>query len=198
MAFSLPPPKLKRWSRRATERAASFRVFAVDKHAMDDGEGKPRGDFFTFQCTDWCNVIAVTETNEVVFVWQYRFGTDALSLEIPGGVIDPGESPVDAARRELLEESGYAADHFEPLLVIEPNPALQGNVCHTFVARGARKVAEPTPDANEELELTLVSVDDLPALLDLRHVTHALVHSALEVFLRRGNAGAECAPARAR
>lgn len=186
MAFALPPPKLKRWKRSATERVAQFRVFGVDRHAMHDGEGAARGEFFTFACRDWCNVVALTDDDEIVLVWQYRPGTDAMSLEIPGGVIDEGESPVESARRELLEETGFAVDALEPLLTIEPNPALQGNRCFTFLASGARRVAEPNFDAQEELEVVLVQRSEVAALLDGGYVTHALVHSALEVFLRRG------------
>ena len=60
-------------------------------------------NFFVFGCPDWCNVVAVTEEGKVVLVWQYRFGTDAMSLEVPGGVIDPGESPESAARSDRVE-----------------------------------------------------------------------------------------------
>jgi 8-oxo-dGTP pyrophosphatase MutT (NUDIX family) len=185
MAFVLHPPRLKKWTRETSTRAASFRVFGVDKHAMRDGEGRLRGDFFTFACSDWCNVIAITDAAEIVFVWQYRFGTDDFSLEIPGGVVDEGETPLESARRELLEETGFEADEWSPLVAVAANPALQGNACHTFVARGARRVAAPSFDADEELEEVLVPVAHLARLLDEGRVAHGLVAGALETFLRR-------------
>jgi 8-oxo-dGTP pyrophosphatase MutT (NUDIX family) len=187
MSYRVPPPALKKWQPVARERVGSFRIFHVEKTAMKDGEGKPRGDFFTLACPDWCNVVAVTEADEIVLVWQYRFGTDALSLEIPGGVIDEGEAPIESARRELLEETGYASDlPLEPLLVVEPNPANQGNRCYTFLVRGARNVAATSFDEHEELEVALVPRAKLGELLDSGQVTHALVHSALAELARRG------------
>src|SRR4051812_2414466 len=101
MSFSLPAPKMKKWTMPSRTKVASYRVFDVIKNEVRDSAGKERHDVFTYACPDWCNVVALTEEDEVVLVWQYRFGTDALSLEIPGGVIDPGESPIDAAKREL-------------------------------------------------------------------------------------------------
>jgi 8-oxo-dGTP pyrophosphatase MutT (NUDIX family) len=189
MSLLVPPPKLKKWTLSRPHAPADYRVFRVHRNLVVDGEGKPRRDVFTFECPDWCNVVAVTSDDHVVFVWQYRFGTEAMSLEIPGGVVDDGEAPIESARRELLEETGFAADALEPLSVVEPNPALQGNRCHTFLARGARRVAAPSLDENEELEELLVPVRDLSRLLDEGHVTHALVHSALEAFLRKAARG---------
>src|SRR5580704_5460069 len=137
----VPPSTLRKWRRVTTEAAASYRILDVVKVSLEDGAGKPRGDAFTVRCSDWCNVIAITPDERIVLVWQYRFGSEAVSLEIPGGVIDPGEAPEHAARRELREETGYEADAIELLLVVEPNPAVQNNRCYTFVARGARPTA---------------------------------------------------------
>src|SRR5271165_313143 len=95
----VPPPKLGKWRQLRIDAVASYRVFDVTRVELEDGSGRPRGDAFTVQCRDWCNVVAVTPADEIVFVWQYRFGTDALSLEIPGGVIDAGEDPLEAATR---------------------------------------------------------------------------------------------------
>jgi 8-oxo-dGTP pyrophosphatase MutT (NUDIX family) len=182
----LPSPGLEPWRRRRVEVVGSYRVFEVCRVDLEDAAGASRGDAFVLQGRDWCNVVAVTADDQVVLVWQYRFGTDALSLEIPGGVVDPGETPLEAARRELREETGYEAESFERLLVVEPNPAIQNNRCYTFVARGAGASAQPAFDAQEELETVLVPAARIADLLDGGQVTHALVQSALEAFWRKG------------
>ncbi|MBX3230861.1 MAG: NUDIX hydrolase [Labilithrix sp.] len=178
----VPPPKnVKKLERKAVHDVADHGVFRVQRHEY---EGLPR-PIFVFECRDWCNVIAETERGDVVFVWQYRFGTDALSLEIPGGVIDAGEEPIVAAARELREETGYEAASIELLSVVEPNPALQGNRCFTFLARGARLAGPTSFDDCEDLEVALVPKTDLAALLDSGQLTHALVTGPLETYLRR-------------
>jgi ADP-ribose diphosphatase len=183
--FALDPPKLKKWTQLRRDHVGSFRVFDVCRVEMQDGAALSRGDAFTLRCRDWCNVVAVTPADEVVLVWQYRFGSDALSLEIPGGVVDPGEQPEHAAERELREETGYAGEDLTPLVVVEPNPALQNNRCFTFVSHRATRVQDPSFDPQEEIETVLVPAARLADLLDGGQITHALVQGALEAYHRR-------------
>jgi 8-oxo-dGTP pyrophosphatase MutT (NUDIX family) len=186
--FTVPPPGLRPWRQLRRETLAGYRIFDVCRVELEDGAGRPRGDAFTLNGRHWCNVIAITPSDEVVMVWQYRFGTNSLSLEIPGGVIDEGETPEQAARRELSEESGYEAEHFKLLLDVEANPAVQNNRCFTFVAGGARPTAATQFDVQEELETALVPATCIADLLDGGQVTHSLVRAALETYLRkRGN-----------
>jgi ADP-ribose pyrophosphatase len=180
----VPLPKLHKWRQLRAESLASYGVLDVCRVDLEDASGRARGSATTLRCRDWCNVVAITPDDHIVFVWQYRFGTDAISLEIPGGVIDAGEGPEDAARRELFEETGYEAHGLEPLLVLEPNPALQGNRCFSFVARGVRPTGVTRFDPMEELETALVPRARIGDLLASGQVTHALVHSPLEAFWR--------------
>jgi ADP-ribose pyrophosphatase len=179
----LRPLRLTKPEGRRAHSVADHGVFHVQRLVYEP-RPLPR-DVFVFDVPDWCNVVAETSSGELVLVWQYRFGTDAISLEVPGGVIDRGEAPIDAARRELLEETGYEADAIELLSVVEPNPALQGNRCFTYLARGVRATGQTAFDELEDLETVLVPRAKIASLLDEGIVTHALVVVALEAYLRK-------------
>jgi 8-oxo-dGTP pyrophosphatase MutT (NUDIX family) len=181
----VPPPRIRKWKRVHDEGAGTFRVFEVRRIRLEDGHGRDRGEAFTLRGDDWCNVVAITPEDQIVLCWQYRFGTDSMSLEIPGGVIDPGEAPEHAALRELREETGYEAERVEPLLVIQPNPAIQNNRCFTFLATGARPSAETRFDPMEELETALFPAARVGDLLDSGQISHSLVQGALEVYWRK-------------
>ncbi len=183
--FVLPPPRIAPWTVGPGERRGSYSVFDVDRYPLRDGRGDDRGEAFLIAARDWCNVVALTEEDELVLVWQFRFGPRVMSLELPGGVMDDGETPAGCARRELLEETGYETASLEPLVVVHPNPALQANRLHAFLARGAVRTRDPAFDDQEECEVALVPVEHAARLLDEGHMTHALCHAALGAFLRR-------------
>lgn len=144
---------------------------------------------FVLECPDWCNVIPVTREGDVVFVRQFRFGAWADTLELPGGMVDAGESPRDAAVRELAEETGFTPSEVLPLGWVHPNPAFQDNRCHSFLALGC--VPGPAnPGPGEELEVVRVPRDEVPRLLREGHITHALVVAAFQLeSLRRRSPG---------
>jgi 8-oxo-dGTP pyrophosphatase MutT (NUDIX family) len=152
----------------------------VSEHPID---GR-RNEFYVVEAPDWINVVAVTEANEFVLVRQYRHGTRDFTVEIPGGMVDEGETPLDSAKRELLEESGYEADRWTTIGVVEPNPAIQGNRCHTFLAEGARRVADPDPQGTEEFEVFLRPVGEAHAMVEDGTITHALVVCAFHAWAR--------------
>ena len=186
----LHPRRLSKPGGRRAQAVADHGGVLVVQRLVFDGNPLPH-DVFVFEASDWCNVLAETPSFELVLVWQYRFGSDALSLEVPGGVIDPGEAPEAAARRELREETGYVADAMELVSVVEPNPALQGNRCFTYLARGVRATGQTAFDTLEDLETVLVPRESIASLIDDGVVTHALVVVALEAYLRKHGARAE-------
>jgi ADP-ribose pyrophosphatase len=128
---------------------------------------------------DWVNVVALTDSGEAVLVRQFRFGVEANSLEIPGGMVDKGEEPALAAARELLEETGYRARELVFLGAVHPNPALQTNRCHSYLALGAERGGAAAQDTGEDIEVVLVPASALQRLVREGVITHALVVTAV-------------------
>jgi 8-oxo-dGTP pyrophosphatase MutT (NUDIX family) len=172
----------KRWTAIETEFLQDCAVFTVSRTASLSPRTGSRHTFYRIDSTDWVNIVPVTERGEVVMVRQYRHGLEEITLEIPGGMVDPGESPETAATRELLEETGYRARDVTPIGTVNPNPALFGNRVHTYAAWGAEKVAEIRNEGAEETRVELVPLDDLPGRVAQGEVDHALVIAALHFF----------------
>jgi 8-oxo-dGTP pyrophosphatase MutT (NUDIX family) len=147
-------------------------------------------DFTRLLCPDWVNVVAFTspgQGGELLLVEQFRHGIDASTLEIIGGVCDRGEAPSQTARRELLEETGHAAERWVELGSCMPNPAVQNNRCHFFLALDCVPVAELDLDPSEELRVWAAPWAEAEALLRAGSLDHALVMAAfLRLFLWPG------------
>ena len=163
------------WTLLASERIQDCRVFSVRRIRTRSPRTGNEHDFFAIDSSDWVNVVAITPDERVVMVRQYRHGAAELTLETPGGLVDPGETPAAAAARELLEETGYAADEIVPLGAVSPNPALFSNLLHGFLARGARCVAEVHNESTEETHVELVPLAALREEVRAGRVNHALV-----------------------
>ena len=120
-------------------------------------------------------------------VRQFRHGIEDFTLEIPGGMVDPEDAdPRTAARREMQEESGYDSPDIIELGKVHPNPAIQGNYCHSFLARGVREGPKVELDTTEETEVVLVPLASIKDLIASGEITHALVIAAFS-FLHAYN-----------
>ena len=174
-----PPPAPPSWTVLETEELQDCAVFTVSRALARSPRTGRAHPFFRIDSADWVNVVPVTEDDEIVLIRQYRHGAREVTLEIPGGLVDPGESPAEAGARELLEETGFRAASLEPIGVVNPNPALFGNRVYSFLARGAVRVGEIRGDGLEETVVELVPRLELEDRLRAGAIDHALVVAAL-------------------
>ncbi len=144
--------------------------------------GEHTAEYVTLHSPDWVNVVPVTREGRVVLIKQWRHGSEDWAIEIPGGLVDPGETPAQAAARELAEETGYQAAKLRFLGKVNPNPALFDNYCHTFLAEGLDGPDEPDLDPGESIEVFTVRPADLPAMVATGEIDHCIVIAALSFY----------------
>jgi len=173
----------KRWKKRGGALVARTRVFDLRTVRYHHPARKTTRDFSIVDAPDWVNVIALTPGNRLVLVNQFRFGIDDFSLEIPGGVMEPGEDPVTAALRELREETGCEGKRARVIGVARPNPAIMSNRCHFVLVEQCRPTASTQWDPDEEIERLAMPVEKVYAQVRAGKITHALVLDALLYFL---------------
>ncbi len=138
--------------------------------------------FYRIDFPDWVNVIAITAAHEIVLVKQFRFGSRRVELEIPGGAVEKGESPLAAGQRELLEETGYVGRNARIIGEVCPNPAIQNNRCFTVLVENAEYTRGQSMDEMEDIEVVVVPYLEVNGLITSAQITHGLVLNALMFY----------------
>jgi 8-oxo-dGTP pyrophosphatase MutT (NUDIX family) len=154
----------------------------VSQHPVSGREGK----YYVLEAPDWVNTIALTEDNQFLMVRQFRHGIREVTLEMPAGMIEPGEDPVVAAARELREETGYEASKLTLLGETSPNAAFMDNRCFTVLCEGCRPLHATDFDPGEDIEIELIPADELMTLARQGKLRNSLSLVALFWWLERG------------
>jgi ADP-ribose pyrophosphatase len=187
--MSLSPVAPSRWTKLGEESLLKTRIFTVQRARYRHPNRAAEQDFVVIDAPDWVNVVAVTRDDRLVLVRQFRFGIDEFSLEVPGGIIEAGENPVAAGLRELQEETGFSGSNARLLGSVHPNPAIQSNKCHVVMVTDVAESHALQWDADEEIAVSLLPVQQVLDLVHRGGITHALVANALMLFEHEWRAG---------
>ncbi|MET0392380.1 MAG: NUDIX hydrolase [Chitinophagaceae bacterium] len=164
-----------KWKTLSSEELFSDLWFKVRRDTCEAPDGRIISPYYVYEFPAWVTALALTEDGKVIMERQYRHALGETCLEIPGGCVDPTDNNLEEAiARELLEETGYVFTSFEYLGKISANPSTNSNLMHMFLARGGKKVASQHLDANEEIEVELLTIDEVKQLLRANGLLQAM------------------------
>ena len=180
------------WIRRSSEARGDYRVFRVREDVSVSPETDQDHSFYVIEASPWVNIIPITPEGNVVMIRQYRHGICKVTLEVPGGIVDDGETPREAAIREMTEETGYVVDdaRVTDLGQVSPNPAIQNNTCYSFLARDVRLERPQQLDGAEIIDVVEIPPDEIPSLIQSGEISHSLVVCAFHLLSIQENGGA--------
>jgi ADP-ribose pyrophosphatase len=176
------------WEKLSSEYLYNDTWFTFRKDRVKKGSGKEMYPYYVLEYSNWVNVFPVTTDGKVILQKQYRYGLGQFSIEIPGGVMDPHETdPMEAAKRELLEETGYSCGKIIQTSIISPNPATSNNLTYGFLATDCTLTHIPSFDENEELEVMLASIEEVKELIRENKIIQSLhVTSMMYALMKLG------------
>ncbi|HVX26457.1 MAG TPA: NUDIX hydrolase [Parafilimonas sp.] len=173
-----------KWKTLSSEYLSHETWFTVRKDTCERSDGTIINNYYVFEFPEWATAFPVTAEGKIVLTKQYRHALNEVGIELPGGVVEKGESFEDGIKRELLEETGYEFDEIKPLGVISANPSTNTNLMHMFLATGGRKIKEQALDDNEEIEILELSFDELMQLIDENKIMQSMHLSTIYYALK--------------
>ncbi len=173
---------IKKWKKTSSKYLLENKIFKMREDIVTSPKLGSNHNVWVMEVPAWVNIIPITADGEVILVNQYRFGMEKSSLEIPGGMADPGEDPKTAAIRELKEETGFVGDKVIEIGRVESNPAIMSNHTYTYLALNCKKTNDQSLDGTEDIEIIYKHIDEIPSLIKNREIEHALVISAFYFY----------------
>lgn len=170
---------MKRWKTLKSEYLIRRPWLTARRDAVQLPNGEVNDEFYVLEYPDWINVIAITEESHFVFVRQYRYALDLDSIELCAGVIEQGETPEEGARRELLEETGFGGGEWQEIMTIGQNPSTCSNWTHCFLATGVKKLQEQHLDRTEDIDVMLLTRDEVLEMMRSGQLKQALMLAPL-------------------
>ena len=178
---------IRKWKLLSSKEIANYYIFKVFENRSESPVTGEAHNFYALRTKNWANVIAITHDKKVVMVRQYRHGIDDITLEFPAGGMDENDPHLESTvRRELLEETGYAADDVVDLGFVHTNPAFLNNKCHTFLALNATKKGAQNLDITEDISIEEIPLASIPEMIISGQITHSLSVVAYFLYTQHG------------